>query len=272
MPTPLRLTKKSIYGHRGSWDFDLDTDRIDLPENWTLCANYAVKESNTWDWLRLINGRTVCYSDGGCLPLRHVHTIYDRRAYAGTVYCRYIAEHYDALPEYTLFAHFPFDHAPRFIDDVRQAVQAPLDFMNLGAWKPSMSRHGYLVHTHRQDGDKVILECYKESYARCLSSVWCSLFETPMPPIIQPCLAIICAASRTAIRSRSKAFWQHVHRLMLVSGYEHIIQHGHNSPTGRAKHDQFLFLPIYAFEAIFPYLFDASIRVWKGIDEPPDYM
>lgn len=260
----LVVEKKRSDGHVYRREFDLETDAVTLPPNWTFCTNHSEHEGTDATWLQLFRGRVVCYTDSGLLPFAHVHSIPDS-AFDAVAQVRFFIDHYAALPDYILCSHFPFDHAPDFLAHVVSYInKPPAVFTNLNPWAPLSTADGQLVARVEKLGSGALQVTTRPEFgSRPNKAVWSTLFSSTIPSLHATSLGFMYIVPKEAVLHRTKAFWEAVYTALRLGGYEHIVEHVHRRK--HATHQSLAFLPIYAFESIWPALFDETYKPWPQV-------
>ena len=270
MPAPLHVKKVRKIQSSGAPAvyervFDLETDAVVLPPTWAMSTVHHANDTSTKNWLELVRGNIFCYTNETepAFP-KHVTPVHDEHAHDLTCHIRYIADNYDYLPQYVVFTHFPFDHNQEFLADLRKLIQRPpAAYASLHKYKPLCTADGDLCEML----NPTTVQAWRDKYQRPVRALWCSLFSTPIPPVLTTSFAFLSVVSRDAIRLRSRAFWKNLRVAAHMSGWDHLERYGHNG-DGKTTHSDFTFLSIYAYEIVFSYLFDKDYKTWPAIERP----
>ena len=189
-------------------------------------------------WLNNINIPKTVYNKG---PDHIPDSIkLENRGREAETYLRYIIDNYDTMPQRVFFTQGnPFDHCPRFLDDITHEFQSPdtwnvISLTGFHEWV-----HGF--HTHRG-----IEDSFKFTFKE--------LFNKDPPVNIHYPVGAIFGVTKRAIHYYSIDFWKNLRNKILESEKTPNCSHPHvhNNPACGCRNS---YSP-WCFERVWLYLFE----------------
>jgi hypothetical protein len=180
-------------------------------------------------------------------------------------FCAYFHDFYEALPDYVVVGHFPFDHSAQYLQQLYAATQSPpAEVLQLNnqvvRWRTA---GGQGVTDIKKVGRELRLQPFGEPSAAPVRALWATLFKTPMPQLIPDSPILQCVIPAARIRCRTKQFWKRCVQLYRASGIEYMREHMYNVCDGVNTHTSMDFCTAYAWENIWASLFEPGVEAWQ---------